>query len=134
MDRPESVRPGYPSTMEGNSCIDAARRYVEFSNGGWVDEALAMFAPDASYASSQVGAFEGRDAIGAMMRGFFARFEQPHWDVPEYRLVGDDVVEFDFVMTASPYGVGDPVERRGTERIAFDATGLINRIDVDVRS
>jgi hypothetical protein len=112
--------------------IDAARRYVELSNAGALSEALAMFADDATYESSQVGAFEGREAIGAMMRAFFAKFPGPHWEVPAYHEREPGEVEFDFVMTATAAESAERIERRGTERISFDNAGRIRRIVVEV--
>ena len=114
--------------------IEAARRYVELSNAGSLDDALAMFAEDAVYESTQVGSFEGRDAIGAMMRGFFARYPGARWDVPAYREVGPAGIEFDFVMTATAAESGERIERRGTETIEFDGDGRILRVRVRVRA
>ena len=85
-----------------------------------------MFAADATYRSSQVGAFEGRAAIEEMMRGFFRRYADAFWEVAAYRALGDDGAEFDFKMTAGP------IERRGRERVWFTSAGLIRHVEIGV--
>ena len=98
--------------MESSSS-DLACRYVEASNEHNLERIRAMFAEDAVYVSSRVGAFEGRDAIIAMMDGFFARFPDVHWDVMEYREDGAGAVVFDFIMTATAGGEAEAIEVRG---------------------
>lgn len=110
----------------------AARRYVDLSNAADLEGALGMFAEDASYRSTQVGSFEGRDAIATMMTGFFERFRDAHWRVATYDEVAPNEVEFDFVMTARSSDTGQTIERRGTERISFDTRGKIVRVFVAV--
>jgi hypothetical protein len=112
--------------------ITAVRRYVELSNAGRLDDALAMFAEEATYESTQVGSFEGREAIAGMMRAFFEKFPDPYWQVSAYEDVGPGEVEFEFVMTGTAAETGERIERRGTERIAFDAEGRIRKVHVAV--
>ena len=90
-----------------------------------------MLRADATYRSSRVGAYQGRDAIIDMMRGFFSRFPDVRWRISEIR-TGDGLeAVFGFVMTATHADTGEPVERRGTERIRFDAAGSITHVDVE---
>ena len=109
---------------------ELAGRYVQASNEHDLERIRAMFAGDAVYVSSRVGAFDGRDAILAMMDGFFARFPDVHWDVREYREAGAGAVVFDFVMTATAVDEAEAIEVHGVETIAFDAMGRISRIEV----
>jgi hypothetical protein len=115
------------------SARDLARRYVKLSNESRIDAALAMFADDAHYESSQAGTHVGRDAIAAMMRGFFTRFPSPHWEVARYDTVDDLTAEFAFTMTAAT-STGETIIRRGIERISFDLDGRIRSVVVDVRA
>jgi len=110
--------------------IALARAYVALSNAHRVDFILPMFTDAVTYLSTNVGRFEGGDAISGMMTGFFARFPDVAWDVREFRYVGDGMVEFDFVMTATDGETGEPVEREGLETIAFTDEGFVSRIEV----
>ena len=113
--------------------IALARAYVALSNAHRVDLILATLADTVTYLSANVGRFEGGDAIGAMMAGFFARFPDVGWVVGEYRHAGDGTVEFDFVMKATDAESGESIERKGLETIAFSDDGFISRIDVASR-
>lgn len=113
-----------------SSSVELARRYVEASNEHDLERIGAMFVDDAVYVSSRVGAFEGVDAIIAMMDGFFERFPDVHWDVEEYREEDAGAVVFDFVMKATSDGEAEAIEVRGVETIGFDGLGRINRIEV----
>ena len=104
---------------------DRARRYVELSNAHDADAIEPMIAADATYRSAGVGVHDGREAIMAMMRSFFADNPGIRWEVDEYRAIDGGGVEFDF--TAHVGGA----ERPGTERIYFDAAGLIRRVEVE---
>ena len=109
---------------------ELARRYVDASNQHDPDRIRTMFADDAVYVSSRVGAHEGAEAIIGMMVAFFARFPDVHWTVGEYRQDDAGAVVFDFIMTAAAGADDQAVEVRGVETIAFDAAGRIVRIDV----
>lgn len=110
--------------------IALAQAYVALSNAHRVDLILKMFADPVAYLSVNVGRFEGADAIGEMMSGFFARFPDVAWDIGEYRCAGDDSVAFHFVMTATDADSGESIERSGLETIAFTDEGFISRIEV----
>lgn len=113
--------------------VELARAYVALSNAHVVEFIRAMFVPATTYHSSSVGSFDGPQAIGEMMTGFFTRFPDVHWDIPEYRRGTDNSVEFEFLMTATEAGTGQRIERKGLEKIAFTDTGHISRIDVETR-
>jgi hypothetical protein len=110
--------------------IALAQAYVALSNAHRVDLILGMFAKPVSYQSVNVGRFEGGDAIGEMMMGFFARFPDVSWEVAEYRCVDDGTVAFHFAMTATDADSGESIERAGLETIAFTNDGFISRIEV----
>ena len=110
--------------------IALAQAYVALSNAHRVDLIRPMLADAVTYHSVNVGRFEGGDAIGEMMTGFFARFPDVAWDVGEYRCAGDGTVEFHFVMTATDADSGESIERAGLETIAFTDEGFISRIEV----
>ena len=114
------------------SPAERARLYVERSNRRELDAIFAMFADDVAYESTQVGSYRGRPSIETMMRAFFIRFPDAHWDVASYREEAGQGVVFDFVMHGTDTETGERVERRGTERVTFDADGLIRGVSVDV--
>jgi hypothetical protein len=111
--------------------IDRARTYVACSNAHDLKRILPLFADDAVYTSSRVGAHRGPQAIGDMMAGFFAGFPDVHWSVDEYRPVAGNGVEFNFVMPATAAGTNNSIERPGIEQIFFSDGGLITRLEVE---
>ena len=114
-----------PTNSDENSArIAKAQAYVDASNQHDMARIGPMFAPDIVYVSSGVGAHEGTDAVYAMMTAFHDANPEVHWEASDYRPIGEDGVEFDFVMTMG--GKKHP----GVERIYFTTDGLISRIEV----
>ena len=113
------------SSIDDRALIDRARAYVEGSNGHDAERIRPMLANDALYRSSDVGVHQGADAILARTGAFFAAHPDVHWEATNYRLIAQGGVEFDFVITLG--GTQSP----GTERLFFDAAGLIRRIEVE---
>ena len=113
--------------------IELAKAYVALSNAHRLDLILPMFADRATYLSPHVGEFKGRTAIGEMMAGFFARFPDVHWKVPEYTCTGNGAVSFEFQMAGTETSTGTRIERGGAERIEFTDGGYILRLEVSNR-
>lgn len=112
--------------------IQLAENYIALSNAGNLSSIWNCFAADATYQSSQLGTFEGLSEIQAMMRGFYQKYAQPHWEVEHYRKLDYDTVEFSFQMTGRDSS-GKDIHRRGVERIQFDLqTGKILDLRVSV--
>jgi ketosteroid isomerase-like protein len=111
--------------------IELAKAYVALSNAHALDFILPMFSDTARYQSSSVGEFDGREAIGEMMAGFFGRFPDVNWQVASFRHVEENRVEFDFSMTAREATTGNRIERGGLEQIEFNEEGFIERISVN---
>lgn len=111
--------------------IELAKTYVALSNAHSLDFILPIFSESANYQSSSVGQFTGRKAIGEMMGEFFKRFPNVRWQVASYRLATENLVEFDFIMTANEAESEDRIERRGLEQIEFNDDGLIVKISVN---
>jgi hypothetical protein len=105
--------------------LDRARCYVDASNAHDVERIAALLAADASYHSTGVGIHEGADAIVAMNRAFFADNPDVHWDTSNYRLIAENAVEFDFVISLKGK------RGRGVERIYFDTNSRISRVEVE---
>lgn len=116
--------------MNNHSFIELARNYVTLSNHHQLDLIERLFAADAAYYSEFFGEYRGSAAIHEMMIGFFNRFPNAHWEVPGYREIENNGVEFDFKMSGSDAESGEKVNRCGLERIYFTADGLIQRIVV----
>lgn len=110
--------------------IDLARQYVRHANAHDLDACEAMFSDDARYVSAGVGEHTGRDAIRAMMNGFFWRFPDVHWQTSNWREEADGIVTFDFTMTGKDRDTGEPLYRQSVERICFNDNGEIRHIEV----
>lgn len=116
--------------MTQSAAIAWAKHYVALSNAHELAKIKSLFIPEATYCSAYFGEYRGRDAIHAMMQNFFSRFPDTHWEVPEYGNIGNDGVEFAFIMTGMDTASGEQVQRIGLERIYFTPDGLIGRIEV----
>jgi hypothetical protein len=118
-------------TVKPNRYIRLAREYVELSNAHELERIFPMFAENAIYVSKVVGAFEGRDAIAAMMRGFFQRMSDVRWEVPAYAVSCERTVGFEFTRHFTDPEAGEASSVRGREIIEFDPDGRILRIEVE---
>ena len=110
--------------------LELTKAYVALSNAHRVELVLTMFAEDASYHSPNVGVFDGKNAIGDMMREFFSRFPDVHWHVGDYESTPAGSVRFKFVMVATEAETGKRVQRSGAEEIEFSDDGFIRRLEV----
>ena len=113
-----------PNPQQSAALIAKARDYVDASNRHDMARIGPMFSPDIVYQSSGVGAHEGADAVCTMMTAFHDANPEVHWEANGYRPIGEDGVEFNFVMTLGGK------EHPGVERIFFTSEGLIRRIEV----
>ncbi len=116
--------------MNTKHVIDLAKNYVDLSNQHQLKSIECLFMCEATYHSSFFGEYKGRIAIHEMMVSFFSRFPDVHWKVPEYRVIENNGVEFEFIMTGTDAASGEQVERHGLERIYFSSDGLIRHIAV----
>lgn len=101
-----------------------AEAYFAASNAHDLDLIEEMFAADAVYRSSGVGAHDGPAAIRAMNETFFAANPDVAWEVIAHRIVPEDGVELDFLIALGGK------RHKGTERVYFDKSGLIRRVEV----
>jgi len=106
------------------SLIDWAKGYVAASNAHDLELIRPMFRETAVYQSSGVGFHEGGAQIVAMMEGFLGANPDVHWQVQNYKTIEGNGVEFDFIMCMG----GE--KSKGVERIFFDETGAIIRIEM----
>lgn len=111
--------------------IELAKAYVALSNAHALAFILPMLSDSAHYQSSSVGKFDGRDAIGEMMSGFFSRYPDVNWQVDSFRHGAENRVEFNFTMTAHEVATGNRIDREGLEQIDFGEDGYIDRISVN---
>ena len=114
--------------------LNLARNYFEQSNQHNLDTILPMFDDNATYNSSQVGSYEGKEAIGEMMKDFFVHYPDVFWEIKSHRPVEDNGIEFIFMMRASNINTGEHIERQGLERITFTLDNLISHIEVSAHS
>jgi hypothetical protein len=116
--------------MTNIESIELARAYVALSNAHRPELILPLFASDAVYRSSAVGAHRGATSIAAMMQAFFTRYPDVHWQCQNYRC-DEDRVSFDFELQAIDADDGSLLQRGGIEHIAFDVHGLIKVLEVN---
>ena len=116
--------------MTESNTIARAQHYVALSNNHELATIKSLFTPEATYYSVFFGEYHGSDTIHTMMTSFFSRFADAHWEVPAYRSIDDNGVEFSFIMTGSDTVSGERVQRHGVERIYFTPKGFIERIEV----
>lgn len=110
--------------------IELAKAYVALSNAHRIELISPMLAASAVYESDNVGRHAGRDAILAMMRDFFDRYDGARWDIVDYQCIERDKVSFEFIMTATEVESAQHIERVGIETIEFDERGFISGIGV----
>jgi hypothetical protein len=105
--------------------VEQTKSYVAASNAHDLTRIEPMFAADAIYRSSGVGQHEGAPAIIAMMKTFFDANPDVHWDTSSFRVIEENGVEFDFVISLGGNS------STGIERLFFDADNLIRLIEVE---
>jgi hypothetical protein len=109
--------------------LELARAYVALSNAHRLELIVPLFSEEAVYSSSAVGEYLGPVAIGDMMSEFFTAYPDVYWLTENYRCEGNRV-SFDFSLQATSADSGEHLQRRGVERIEFDAAGLIRKLEV----
>ena len=91
----------------------------------------ASFAEDAVYVSGGVGGrIEGREAIMAAFRSYFATYPDQVAEDTEIEAVGENAVRAVWRLTASHSETGEKLIRTGEETVTFNADGRIIRVDV----
>lgn len=89
------------------------------------------FAEDAVYVSGGVGGtIEGRTAIMAAFRRYFATYPDQVAEDTEIGAVGSHAARAVWRLTASHTETGEKLVRAGEETVTFDADGRIIRVDV----
>lgn len=111
--------------------VSLARRYFDALNALDLAAAEAMYAEDATYHSRFVGALVGKKAIFAAFRQYFAEYSDQSATTEAIERLESKVVRTRWRLTATAKSTGLPLARRGSERIAFNADGLIARVDVE---
>ena len=95
-----------------------------------VDRVEALMAESATYESVAVGKVEGRTAIAAAMRKYFAAHADHHaWD-DSVEQVSEQAARAVWQLTATNSASGEKYHRRGEEVVTFDAAGKVLRVQV----
>lgn len=90
----------------------------------------AMFAEDAVYQSVGIGALNGRAAIMAAMKTYFAEFPDQVAEFDRIETEGGSVARTRWRLKATSKLTGLMSERHGIELLSVNALGLIQRIEV----
>jgi ketosteroid isomerase-like protein len=102
--------PEEPTTPDLEELV---RTQLEAVNHRDFDAALAMFAPDAVWATSGFeGAFEGREAIRGLLESWIAPYEDYELVLEEFRDLGNGVMLADVLWRGRPTGSSVFVEAR----------------------
>jgi limonene-1,2-epoxide hydrolase len=95
-----------------------------------IDKVETLMALDAVYESASVGIVEGRDAITAAMRKYFAAHADHHaWD-DSVENVSATAARAVWQLTATHTATGEKYYRRGEEVVSFDESGKVLRVQV----
>ena len=121
--------------MDNEAMIAVAKKYVASSNKHDASECCSLMHADAEYVSSSVGQFKGTPDIENMMKQYFEKFPNVHWEVPEYVLTGN-CVSFKFIRTGCASADGYPITAHGFEEIILrggsdSSSPLISKIKVE---
>ncbi len=111
--------------------VSLAHRYFDALNAFDLATAEAMYAEDATYHSRFVGTLAGRKAIFRAFRQYFAEYSDQSAATESVELFEPNAVRTRWRLTATARSTGLPLVRRGSERITFDANGLIARVEVE---
>lgn len=87
-----------------------------------------LLADEVIYLSPGVGHYRGKLAVMRMLRDFFAKHPAAAWENARWRLEQGEILH-DYRLTV-PTALPEQRNRRGTERMSFNAEGLISRIQV----
>jgi ketosteroid isomerase-like protein len=95
-----------------------------------VDQVETLMAENAVYSSASVGVVEGRDAIVAAMRKYFAAHSDHHaWD-DEVKASGPLQAHAVWQLTATHNISKEKYHRRGEETVTFNSEGKVVRVEV----
>lgn len=95
-----------------------------------VDKVETLMAENAVYESVAVGKVEGRDAITAAMRKYFAtHIDHKAWD-ERVEQVAPNAARSVWQLTATNSANGENYHRRGEEVVTFDTVGKVVRVQV----
>ncbi len=95
-----------------------------------VDKVETLMAENATYESAGIGLVEGRDAILAAMRKYFAAHTDHHaWD-DSAEQIGPRTARAVWQLKATNNATGEKYHRRGEEDVTFDEAGLVLRVVV----
>jgi nuclear transport factor 2 (NTF2) superfamily protein len=105
--------------------VAALKAYHAALDAHDVDRVEMMLALNATYTSAAVGVVEGRDAIVAAMRKYFAAHEDHRaWD-DAIKATGPRQAHSVWQLKATHTASGQTFHRRGEETVTFDANGLV---------
>ncbi|HTO32973.1 MAG TPA: nuclear transport factor 2 family protein [Pararhizobium sp.] len=90
----------------------------------------AFFADEASYTSGKVGGLNGRDAIMAGFRRYFAEYSDQVAEDSLIEVLSPVSARAVWHLSATSSLTGLPLQRQGEETITFNGQGRITRVDV----
>jgi hypothetical protein len=119
--------------IPSDKLITLCKDYVDNSNNHNVDLCLKDFDNDTEYISSSVGTYKGTTTIYSMMKGYFDKYPNVHWNVEAYTVSNQyqNAIEFDFVRTGCSNNEGQEVVAEGKECIVFKKQNN-NRDDIKI--
>ena len=121
------------NSIDTNKLIILCQDYINNSNNHNVDLCLKDFNDNTEYVSSAVGLYKGKAMISNMMKGYFDKFPNVHWDVKNYMksLQYQNAIEFNFIRTGCQNNDGQNIIAEGNECIIFDDNTQISKVIVE---
>ncbi len=109
---------------------DVLRRYHDAINALDFTAIADFFAEDAAYGSKGVGALQGKTAIMAAFRKYFAEYPDQVAHDDRVETLGERSAGSNWRLVATSAMTGERLVRKGAETIYLDAEGKIMRVDV----
>ncbi len=106
--------------------VELTRLTVQALNRHDFDAASSIFASDAVYLGAEIGTFEGRAAVRALLEDMFEPYEEFHVEIEEVLDLGVGVIFVLYVVKGRPVGSAAEVRLRFASVVVW-GDGLIER-------
>lgn len=114
--------------------VEVMKRYHDATNALDYETLENVFSETAVYISDGVGVLEGRDAILAGFRGYFAEYGDQVAEDETVEAISPRAAKSVWKLRATSSRTGQTLIRAGEETIFLDAEGLIEKVIVRDRT
>jgi ketosteroid isomerase-like protein len=106
--------------------VELARRFVKAWSSGDGEAIESLYAPDAVLAGPELGMFEGAASIRTLFEDFASPYHDSHFEIEEFRDLGNGVLFVVFSITGHPAGSSGELRLRNASVIIV-TEGLTGR-------